>query len=148
MKILMRLLMLISSSTYAAEDWLCTEESSQRSNDVVKACGVGMGFTEQEARKDAFNTAYAEFKALCDVSSDCQNHAVIATPKRTTCQLDGQIYKCYRLVEYRISNVLAQVHEARQRRKIEEANMSPLNQFFAQHGPQALMERYQSQPNN
>lgn len=126
--------MLISSSTYAAEDWLCTEESSQRSNDVVKACGVGIGFTEQEARKDALDTAYAEFKAICDVSSDCQNHAISATPKRTTCQADGQMFKCYRLVEYRISNVLVQVQQAKQKRKIEQASMDPLDAWFAKHG--------------
>ena len=122
--------MLVSSWAYAGEEWLCTEESSQRSGDIIKACGVGTGITEKEARKDAFNTAYAEFKAICDVSSDCQNHAISATPKRTSCQQDGLTYKCYRLVEYRISDVLVQVQQARQRRTVQKAEMNPFDAWF------------------
>ncbi len=86
---------------YAA-DWLCTEESSQRVENTIQACGIGMSVNEKTARQEAFISAKQEFSNICDSDFGCKNHAVSVKPRRTSCQVESGIYTCYRLIEFTI----------------------------------------------
>ncbi len=96
----MRLLLLLTFAipAFAATDWLCTEEASQRKGNAIYACGIGDGRDENEARSKAFLNAKAEFARICDASDDCRGHRVSAEPARTACE--G--LRCYRLVVFTI----------------------------------------------
>jgi hypothetical protein len=85
-----------------ADNWLCTEESSQRVGSEINACGIGTGISEDEARTEAFNNSKAEFDRVCNASADCKNHEVTLTPMRTTCEVKNFVYTCQRLVVYSI----------------------------------------------
>lgn len=97
------LLSLSSFSAFAAEDWLCTEESSERRGNQVYACGVGQGPMESLARYNALLHAKREFYELCNISADCKDHKILAEAKRTSC-LHRKGYKCYRLVVFTIQD--------------------------------------------
>jgi hypothetical protein len=90
-----------------ADEWICTEASSRRTGSQILACGVGLGVTESEARNKAFENARTEFSNVCKNSSDCVDHSVILTPKRTSCEVvkNGKKqsgYKCYRALVFDI----------------------------------------------
>ncbi len=91
-----------------ADDWLCTEEASQRDGNVIKACGVGLGFDENGARYQALENAKIEFDKVCNASSDCKGHEVVAEPTRTECR-EGELFKCYRLIQFKILPTMIQV---------------------------------------
>jgi len=83
-------------------DWLCTEESSERRNDTILACGIGIAHTESLARKAAFMEALAEFDLICRVDSSCDETHSVPNPLRTQCIQVGGGYKCYRLVSFSV----------------------------------------------
>ena len=102
----MRTLILLFMSINAyADQWFCTDESSTRSNDIIKSCGIGEDKEEGTARLKAFTNARAEFKQICRASSDCVQHYVYSTPMRTECRKEAEAYKCYRMVQFRIGAV-------------------------------------------
>jgi len=100
MKAVALILFFISATSFSKESWLCTSESSQIENDRVLACGIGEALTEGAARKQAFNSAKAEFNHVCDVNTFCGAHKYAVEPKRTTCEHLEVGWKCYRLVVY------------------------------------------------
>lgn len=88
-----------------ASDWLCVEASSVRINNTIRACGVGEGRDENEARSVAFDNASAEFKRVCDPSIDCNHNAINVEPARTSCERTEAGYKCYRMVVFSIQRI-------------------------------------------
>lgn len=102
MKYLITLLLLIGADAFA-DDWICKEESLQRSGDSYHACGIGYGPNEAQARMQAFMAAKNEFNQACSVSDDCIDHAVTLDPGRTTCEPSSQGYKCYRLEIFNVA---------------------------------------------
>jgi len=102
-------ILILAGTSALAEDWLCTEASSQRSGNVVRSCGIGLGNDENAARRDAFDNAKTEFSALCGASADCDGHAVNVYPERTNCTPQGGGgFKCYRLLVFTITEQLAE----------------------------------------
>jgi hypothetical protein len=89
----------------ASDSWLCTEESSQRRDDVISSCGIGVASDENQARAKAFDNAKAEFDRICNPSADCKDHEITIEPKRTSCMKTktGKV-KCYRLVAFTVGN--------------------------------------------
>lgn len=98
------LLLLLSANSFAAEDWFCSEESSEKRGNSIYACGIGEGPSESDARSSALDNAKLEFSKLCTISDDCRGHRVIARPARTTCEPG---YRCYRMVVFTIQSVSA-----------------------------------------
>lgn len=98
----LQLILAYFTTAQAAEQWLCTEASSVRSENIVKACGIGTAQTEDQARRRAFTHATHEFDLVCDSSEDCANHYYTTEAKRTTCEKVKDGYKCSRLVEFSI----------------------------------------------
>lgn len=76
-------LLLVDLAT--ADEWLCKREASQMEGDAVKACGIGYGINEAEARRRAFYAAQLEFWRLCHISSNCKGHDVSVEPGRLEC---------------------------------------------------------------
>lgn len=108
---------LFISTVFAAESWLCSTQSSKIVGDHVKACGVGHGINEDQARSSAFDSAQIEFKKLCKISSSCRDHKVTVDPKRTTCDQVGKKWKCYRLLEFTIQDEKTETAVAEQSTK-------------------------------
>lgn len=96
----MTLIIVFFGSFASADEWFCTEESSQRRGNAIVACGVGESPTESVARARSLAAAQAEFDAICNISYDCHGHQILVEPKRMTCK-DG---KCYRLVQFTIQD--------------------------------------------
>ena len=101
----MRLILLIltsfvSLSVYASEDWFCTSQSSKVEGESVKACGVGIGKDENEARLKAFDAAKDEFLRVCAASDGCRDRSTSIEPERTSCAKDATGFKCYRMVRF------------------------------------------------
>ena len=104
---IMLLFLALPRFAYAADDWICSTQSSIRSGNVIQACGVGDASTESEARSMAADAASREFKFLCDQdSSSCLNHRVTLNPKRQTCSQTAGHFKCVRMIEYTIAKEL------------------------------------------
>lgn len=96
-------LVLATRLIFGATDWFCTQVASQRSGNVVSACGIGIGYTEADARHSALQAAKREFETICNQSNDCNKHKVNLIPKRNACQkLNNGRFKCYRDIEYTI----------------------------------------------
>lgn len=55
--------------------------------------------TEGEARDRALSNALSEFKALCKLSTSCQDMKTEVEPKRVTCAIQDGWWKCYRMLE-------------------------------------------------
>lgn len=89
-------------SPLLATDWLCTEEASQRTGSLIRACGIGQGADENEARLKAFDAAKTEFGKVCEASDDCKGHQVSVEPARTACEKTPAGVKCYRLIVFTI----------------------------------------------
>lgn len=96
------LFLIWSVGAFAKEQWICTEQSSQRDGNVIAACGIGSGQDENEARLSAFDNSKSEFKRVCDASDDCKGRAISAEPQRTTCEKNGTSFKCYRMITFTI----------------------------------------------
>ena len=94
------------SSAFAVEDWLCKEVASQRSGNLIKSCGVGIGADENEARATAFENAKKEFGRVCTISSDCRGRSITVQPERTSCEKDQGKCKCYRLIVFSIGDMV------------------------------------------
>lgn len=95
------LLLFLSLSAGAQDQWLCVEDSSQVVGESVQACGVGEGPTEGKARAKAFQEAAKEFMAICGPNTECGVHKYAVEPRRATCEREGNSWKCYRLIVYR-----------------------------------------------
>jgi hypothetical protein len=95
-------LLLLISFRVAAANWYCTDVASERVGNMIRACGVGTGKDENEARNSAFNNAKVEFANICENSADCKNRKVTVNPQRTACETDKVQVKCYRLIEFTI----------------------------------------------
>ena len=93
----------ISGSLSAkTSNWYCTEVASEKDGNTIRACGVGSGKDENEARTSAFNNAKNEFSNICSESADCKNRKITVSPQRTACEPYEAGYKCYRLIEFTI----------------------------------------------
>jgi hypothetical protein len=101
MKTLILLIMIISSNA-RADQWFCTDESSEKTGNIVKVCGLGEDREEGPARIKAFQNAWAEFYNLCKSSTNCVNHEFNSKPLRTECRETERGYKCYRMIEFDI----------------------------------------------
>lgn len=96
------LLVLVTSKSFAADSWLCTESSSQSISDhLFIACGVATG-TLSTARRDAFTAATEEFNRYCEQTVTCKNKNRRLKIKRTDCEEIPGGYRCYRALEYEI----------------------------------------------
>lgn len=91
------------SKALANDVWICQEMASERHGDIIKTCGVGEGKTESDARLMAFDSAYNEFKRVCDASEDCNVSSVGVIPKRNSCEKTKDNYKCYRMIVYKLN---------------------------------------------
>lgn len=97
----MILFMIISTKAFGV-NWYCTDVASERMGNIIRACGVGEGGDENEARTKAFENAKNEFSNICSNSDDCKNHRITISPQRTACETRGKSHKCYRLIEFTI----------------------------------------------
>ena len=96
------LLALLLFSVNANASWLCREAASKAENDYFYACGHSINNSLNEARSNSRKNAQQEFKAFCDDSEYCRDHAFIVTPLRTDCFKNKNRYECYRGLQYRI----------------------------------------------
>jgi hypothetical protein len=95
---------LFALSSFAGPNWYCTEVASERSGDLIRACGVGEGRDENEARARAFENAKKEFANICRASDDCKTKKVSVNPQRSECSLEANgRFKCRRLIEVIVS---------------------------------------------
>jgi hypothetical protein len=127
--LVMILLLHVSLEGESSETWLCSELASRKLGDLIQVCGVAVGADEPEAKLQALKNAQAEFKTLCQASSDCLGKAVLANPKRTSCEKtrDNKV-ECRRLLEFSYSHSddskavdsFASVNGQTNRRKIEK----------------------------
>lgn len=104
--------LVLVSTVFAAENWLCTTESSQARGNQVFSCGIGYGRDEDAARTKAFESAKSEFNRLCEISSNCRGRTVSVDPKRTTCDGENGKYKCYRLIVFTIGDEMSKPTQA------------------------------------
>ncbi len=108
-------LVFVSQPSFS-EDWICREGSSQLSGDTLLACGSAQASSEQEAKDKSRQAALREFRSLRDSSDTCKQLEVSVNPKRTECSKEGDLYTCYRAIEFVLSNhkkkdVLVDVHQ-------------------------------------
>lgn len=95
---------LILSQFATAEEWFCKEESIQRQENVVYACGIGESINDEaHSRKKALQNAIDEFRMICDISDDCRDKKFHVEPKRTECGVTKVgLLKCYRMIQVTI----------------------------------------------
>lgn len=105
MRLLIFILLLCPSLTHA-DQWFCTDEASTRTGNLIKVCGIGEAKEEGPARIKAFQNARNEFYQICQTSSDCVDHFYFSNPLRTECSRDEQGYKCYRMVQFTIGELI------------------------------------------
>lgn len=87
-----------------SDDWLCTKSSGYVSGNVFYACGVGTALNEETARLSALRSAKAEFINLCQASRKCRLNETKVNLGRTDCKKENNQYKCYRLIEYHLTD--------------------------------------------
>ena len=99
------LLMFLSMNSYAA-GWYCSEVASEwmDKGKILSTCGIGIGFTENEARLNAYKNSRKEFDLICGKGTTCANKVIAIDPQRTACTQDGEQYTCHRLFWYHITN--------------------------------------------
>ena len=118
-------LLFLSLNVFAQENWLCVEDSSQIQGASILACGVGVGPNEAQARTQARKSAEEEFNLVCGENTDCGDRKFSASPSRATCQESDGIWKCYRLIVYRVSENKREhnsnIIEAHNRNMMDEA---------------------------
>jgi hypothetical protein len=98
MKKILLILMLLTTTGYAAESWICNEMSSQSGPGWIKACGLSHSLSEHTARRISLYRAYAEAQIICSSSTSCLNHKIDVKPGRTVCEKIGKVYTCRRLI--------------------------------------------------
>lgn len=82
------------------EHWTCTDDSTQRQDNIWYSCGINQSDTEAVAMRHALQEALIEFDTLCKLSSDCHGHKRTMEPKRSSCvQLSNGVWKCWRMVQ-------------------------------------------------
>lgn len=114
-----------STTAFASENWLCTEDSAQRNGHIIIACGAGLGKTEGDAREDAAFRAKKEFNAICEQSLECRGHETEVEPTRSTCEpIGGGFTRCYRGFRYQVLEEMKPVQE-RKLASIEEVAKIP-----------------------
>lgn len=102
---------LIASRSLASDpSWFCTEAASKRLGSEFQACGAGIGRDEEQARRNAYTSAWNEFVAVCNstpVENYCLHHKYMTIPERNDCRMIPQkeigvygAYKCYRMVRF------------------------------------------------
>jgi len=106
MKTILFLLLFMASVSQAKnayvpppEKWKCTEDSSERQDNVWLLCASGEGDKQLWAMYRALANAVTEFNLLCKESSDCKDQKRTMEPMRATCQNDGVSWKCWRLLK-------------------------------------------------
>lgn len=106
MRMILNLILVLSSYAHADEDWYCMTDGGKRDGNTIQSCGVGESVGETAARRIALKSAFEEYETICEVSADCHGKKVIAEPKRMTCKAmnNGAYYKCYRLVVFTLLN--------------------------------------------
>jgi hypothetical protein len=100
-----QIIFLLLTSVTANADWFCTEASSQGSSEkgIYQVCGVSENSSEADARAHAFENARNEFNRACSEDNRCKTSAKILELKRTECKKIATGYKCYRMLEYRLT---------------------------------------------
>lgn len=88
----------------AYSKWFCKEAASERTGNVIVACGVATNLSEAVARKQARENAYDEFDSICARSTDCINKATVINPLRNDCEKNNGKYKCYRGFKFLITD--------------------------------------------
>ena len=101
------LIAVIISINVQALDWYCSDIASERTGNIIKACGISESLTEDTAREAALENAKIEFYNVCNPSDDCVNHAYTIDPKRAVCNKTDNGYKCSRLVYFEISDKIS-----------------------------------------
>ncbi|MDC1174501.1 hypothetical protein OAT67_03870 [Bacteriovoracaceae bacterium] len=91
-------------STHANASWLCRESASQAQGNIFYACGHANAVTLNKAREQSLLNAKTEFNSFCNESSNCKDKAYIITPMRTDCDKVGDLYSCYRGLQYSITS--------------------------------------------
>lgn len=99
------LLFLYSHQLHAK--WICQETASLKEGQNVLSCGVGEGETEALARENAFQNAKKEFHSLCQEDVNCKGYKTTIEPLRNSCEKTSSGYKCYRGIDYKITNIKA-----------------------------------------
>lgn len=98
------LILLASTKTMASDQWLCKDASSQRSGNIIMACGVGKSVNLETARASAREEAVNEFNRVCALSSDCRTYDYNVIPMRTDCSIEGSQNVCYRAIQFEITD--------------------------------------------
>lgn len=97
-----KLIALLFSLNAYADDWFCRTQSSETHSWGIAACGVGWGYTEANAREEAFSRAKDELKLLCSLVSCDSIKKVIAG--RTDCDKTPAGFKCFRYFEFHMND--------------------------------------------
>lgn len=109
-KIIFCLTLILATKAHA--NWFCEEGSSQKLGSTIETCGVGTGLDENQARVNAFENAKLEYSLVCNESSDCKDHKVTVTPKRTSCEKSLHGFTCWRMLAYEISDEKQSIMES------------------------------------
>ena len=75
----------LESRAIDKESWFCTDDQSMKTGNTFVICGVGTSDAEGGARTKALNNAMNEFRAICELSSDCKGKSINVEPKRSSC---------------------------------------------------------------
>lgn len=98
------ILILLSNSVWAGDQWFCTEGSSKLIGNTLNTCGIGIASSEALARDEAFDRAAIEFLKLCDLDAGCDSKNARIEPKRTECEPIGNKIKCTRMLAFNMVN--------------------------------------------
>jgi hypothetical protein len=80
------LICLVTPNVYA-DDWFCSQASSERRGFVFKECGRGQGYTQSEALLNATEDAKYHFQQACQLSKDCKYNVNFNSEfKRSECR--------------------------------------------------------------
>lgn len=132
---------LFSFPVYAFDNWLCTEEASERRANAIYSCGVGVSVDEGEARAKAYDNAEREFNKICEKSFDCKDHRISVEPKRNYCDAHGDMFRCYRLVVFSIGK-----HKKEKELAAEQDKETALETIVNAETPK-IVQNVQSTPN-
>ena len=87
-------------------EWYCHDVASSwmEKGKMLQVCGIGFGENETLARQDAFESVEKEYKNVCNSQSTCGHKMANRDPQRTECSIVDNKYKCYRLVNFYITD--------------------------------------------
>lgn len=90
-----------------AEPSICKQTSILKENDdIYYACGAGRASIKIQAERNAYESAIDVINAYCASSIDCKNKKYSITPQRVTCSKEDLLFRCTRLLEIRLINVI------------------------------------------